>query len=73
MEKPWYQTDTKCPLFLCNFGPLDIEKYISIHIKLSHLAKTMLHCARKYHSSEKTLFKKVGAEMLQEKLKILKP
>lgn len=66
MEKPRHQTDTKCPLFLCKFGSLDIEKKkVYILYQTESLAKDyVLHYLGKYHSLErrrkKKAFEKVG-------------
>lgn len=63
----WYQLPT---FFSVSLGHLTLKKKkkgrytYTYYIKLSHLAKPMLHCLRKCHSSEKMLLKKLGTEML---------
>lgn len=73
----WKNPDIKpipsAHFFSVNLGDLTLKKKKkrqAYYIKLSHLAHTMSHRLRKRHSLEKMLLKWLGAERLQEKLKI---
>lgn len=77
MEKPWHQTDTNCPLFLCKFGPLDTEKkkkqiYVYLLYQTESPGKAHVTLSQKMSFLRKDAFEKVGYWDVVGKVKDLK-